>query len=231
MAGGHGLSLQGLAWNRLSALQVVGFDNGLDMQNSLSTLIDQQCQFCGNTTGVAIRRLGAVQSANLISLNNCRISANAQWGVSFGGGSQFVMRGCNLEENGAPNNAASGALLTGTDLSANFGFARVELYENWFEANHGQSVHIQPLSSGLMSVAIEGGQIIASEAGKALLIGAAGKPAHQVMLKNLYSPSPGDCWQINATYLTLINTLAAKLDINAAHRSYMNALSSSGLLT
>jgi hypothetical protein len=55
-------------------------------------------------------------------------------------------------------------------------------------------------------------------------------PGGQVMLKNLCSPNPTDTWQINAAYLTLINTLAAKLSINAAHQTYINALSSSGLL-
>jgi hypothetical protein len=229
--GGHGLSLQGLAWVRLSGLQVNGFDIGLQMVDSLTTLMDQQCQFCGNNMGVAISRRARVQIANLISLYNCRISANSQWGVSFSGGSQFVMRGCNLEENGSPNNAASGAFVSGSDLSANFGFARIELYENWFEANHGLSVNIQPLTSGLMALAIEGGQIIASEAGQALAIGAPGKAVHQVMLKNIYSPSAGDTWQIFATYLTLINTLAGNLHIEAAHHTYINALSASGLLT
>jgi hypothetical protein len=231
--GRHGLSLQGLGWMRLSGIQIVGFDTGLQMVNSLCTVVDQQCQFCSNNTGVAISRLGepkGIPTANLISLSNCRISGNSRWGVSFSGGSQFVMRGCDLEQNGARGDASSGAFLTGKDLSGNFGFARIELYENWFEANSGQAIHIRPLDSGLLTVAIEGGQIINSEGGKALQIGSPANPVHQVMLKNLYSPSPADTWQINATYLTLMNTMAAKLSINAAHRTYINALSSSGLL-
>jgi len=234
VSGGHGLSLQGLAWMRLSGLQIVGFDSGLQMVNSLSTLIDQQCQFNGNNTGVSISRLsgaGAPQTANLISLNNCRIIGNAVWGVSFSGGSQFVMRGCNLEQNGARGNTSTGALLTGRDLSGNFGFARIELYENWIEANYGQAIHIQPLNSGLLTLSIEGGQVISSERGQALKIGAPAAPVHQVMLKNLYSPSSADTWQINATYLTLINTLAATLNVNATHHTYINALSSQGLLS
>jgi hypothetical protein len=234
VAGGHGLSLQGLGWMRISGLQIVGFDTGLQMINSLSTLIDQQCQFDSNNTGLSISRLGgagAAQTANLISLNHCRILGNAQWGVNFSGGSQFVMRGCNLEQNGARGNASTGALLTGGDLGGNFGLARIELYENWIEANYGQSVNIQPLNSGLLTLSIEGGQIIASEAGQALLIGAPTRPVHQVMLKNLYSPSSADTWRINASYLTLINTLAAQLSINAAHHTYINALNASGMLT
>jgi hypothetical protein len=233
VSGGSGLSLQGLGWMRLSGVQIVGFDTGLQMINSLSTLIDQQCQFNSNNTGVAISRLGgasAPQTANLINLNNCRIIGNTLWGVSFSGGSQFVMRGCNLEQNGTRGNASTGALLTGRDLSGNFGFARIELYENWIEANYGQAIHIQPLNSGLLTVSIEGGQVISSEQGQALKIGAPANPVHQVMLKNLYSPSSADTWQINATYLTLINTLAATLNINAAHHTYINALSSAGLL-
>ena len=232
-AGGHGLSLQGLGWARLSGLQIVGFDTGLEMINSLCTLIDQQCQLNSNNTGLGISRLGgaqAPQTANLITVDHCRLSANTKWGINFGGGSQFVMRGCNLEENGERGKAASGALLTGSDLAGNFGLARIELYENWLEANYGQSIRILPLDAGLLTVSIEGGQVIASEHGQALLIGSSATPVHQVMLKNLYSPSPADTWQINATYLTLINTLAAKLSINASHRTYINALSSSGLL-
>ena len=231
--GGHGLSLQGLGWMRLSGVQIVGFDTGLQMLNSLSTLIDQQCQFNSNNTGLGVSRLGgadAAQTTNLISLNHCRIIGNTLWGVSFSGGSQFVMRGCNLEQNGARGNASTGAILTGRDLSGNFGFARIELYENWIEANYGQTIHIQPLNSGLLTVSIEGGQVISSEQGQALKIGAPASPVHQVMLKNLYSPSSADTWQINATYLTLINTLAAKLNINAAHHTYINALNSAGLL-
>jgi Right handed beta helix region len=234
LSGGHGMSLQGLGWIRLSGLQIVGFDSGLQMVNSLCTVLDQQCQFCSNNTGVAISHLGGpkgVQTANLISLNNCRISANTRSGVSFAGGSQFVMRGCNLEQNGTSGDLASGALVTGSDLAGNFGFARIELYENWFEANYGQAIRIQPLSSGLLTLSIEGGQIISSEAGSALLIGTPPNPVHQVMLKNLYSPSPADSWQINATYLTLINTLAANLKVDAAHHTYINALSASGLLS
>jgi Right handed beta helix region len=222
-----------LGWARLSGLQIVGFDAGLQMLNSLCTVVDQQCQICSNNTGVAISRLGGpkgVQTANLISVSNCRISANTQWGVSFGGGSQFVMRGCNLEQNGTRGDVSTGALVTRNDLSGNFGLARIELYENWFEANFGQAIHIQPLSSGLLTVAVEGGQIISSEAGKALAIGTPASPVHQVMLKNLYSPSPADTWQINASYLTLMNTLAAQLSINAAHHTYINALSTVGLL-
>jgi len=232
--GGHGLSLQGLGWMRISGVQIVGFDTGLQMINSLSTLIDQQCQFDSNNTGLSIGRLGganAPQTANLITLDHCRIIGNTLWGVNFAGGSQFVMRGCNLELNGARGNAATGALLTGSDLSGNFGLARIELYENWIEANYGQAIHIQPLNSGLLTVSIEGGQVISSEQGRALLIGAPARPVHQVMLKNLYSPSAADTWQINATYLTLINTLAARLNINADNHTYINALSSSGLLT
>jgi hypothetical protein len=231
--GGHGMSLQGLGWMRISGMQIVGFDSGLQMLNSLSTLIDQQCQFDSNNTGLDVSRLGganAAQTANLISLNHCRIVGNSRWGVSFAGGSQFVMRGCNLEQNGTRGNGSTGALLTGSDLSGNFGLARIELYENWIEANYGQAIHIQPLNSGLLTVSIEGGQVIASEQGQALKIGASAGPVHQVMLKNLYSPSPADTWQINASYLTLINTLAARLSINADHHTYINALSSSGLL-
>jgi hypothetical protein len=232
--GGHGMSLQGVGWIRLSGMQIVGFDAGLQMVNSLCTILDQQCQICSNNTGVVITRLGdfkEVQTANLISLNNCRISANTRWGVSFAGGSQFVMRGCNLEQNGTHADTSSGALTTDGDLSGNFGLARIELYENWFEANYGQAIRIQPLSSGLLTLAIEGGQIISSEGGNALAIGAPAKPVHQVMLKNLYSPSPADTWQINATYLTLLNTMAANLKINAAHHTYINAVSSTGLLS
>jgi hypothetical protein len=233
LPGGQGLSLQGLGWMRLSGIQILGFDSGLETINSLCIVVDQQCQFCSNNTGVSISRLGGpqgVQTANLISLSNCRIAANTRWGVDFSGGSQFVMRGCDVEQNGTRADASSGALVTRSDLSGNFGLARIELYENWFEANYGQAIHVQPLSSGLLTLAIEGGQIISSEAGKALVIGAPASPVHQVMLKNLYSPSPADTWQINATYLTLINTMAAQLSISAAHHTYINALSSAGLL-
>jgi hypothetical protein len=233
LSGAHGMSLQGLGWARLSGMQIVGFDTGLEMVNSLCTLIDQQCQFNSNNTGLGISRLGgahALQTANLITVDHCRISANTKWGVNFGGGSQFVMRGCNLEQNGERGNTSSGALLTGGDLSGNFGLARIELYENWLEANYGQSIRILPLDAGLLTVSIEGGQVISSEHGQALLIGSPAAPVHQVMLKNLYSPSPADTWQLNATYLTLINTMAAKLSINASHRTFINALSSSGLL-
>jgi hypothetical protein len=231
--GGHGMSLQGLAWSRLGGVQIVGFDAGLHMVNSLCSVLEQQCQFCSNTTGVEITRSGGshLQTANLISVNQCRISANTRWGVSFAGGSQFVMRGCNLEQNGTRGDRASGALVTGSDLSGNFGFARIELYENWFEANLGQAIRIQPLTAGLLSLAIEGGQIISSEAGQALAIGTSANPVHQVLVKNVYSPSPADSWQINATYLTLMNTLAAQLSISAAHHTYLNALSSTGLLS
>jgi Right handed beta helix region len=234
MTGGHGMSLQGLGWARISGLQIVGFDAGLEMINSLSTLIDQQCQFNSNNTGLAISRLGgasAAQTANLITVDHCRIIGNSKWGVHFSGGSQFVMRGCNLEQNGERGNASSGALLTGSDLSGNFGLARIELYENWIEANYGQAVRIQALSSGLLTVSIEGGQVIASEHGQALIIGTPTSAVHQVLLKNLYSPSSADTWQINATYLTLINTLAANLKVDAAHHTYINALSSTGLLS
>jgi len=232
--GGHGMSLQGLAWIRISGVQIVGFDNGLEMINSLITLIDQQCQLDRNNTGLKISRLGganAAQTTNLITVDHCRMVGNSRWAVEFSGGSQFVMRGCDLEQNGERGNGDSGALLTGTDLSGNFGLARIELYENWIEGNFGQTIHIQPLNSGLLTVSIEGGQVIASERGQALLIGTAAKPVHQVMLKNLYSPSPTDAWQINATYLTLINTLAANVKVNAVHHTYINALSSSGLLS
>jgi hypothetical protein len=233
LPGGNGLSLQGVGWIRVSGVQIVGFDTGLQMINSLCTLVDQQCQFDSNNTGVGISRLGgtgAPQTSNLINLNNRRLIGNTLWAVNFAGGSQFVMRGCNLEQNGTRGNISTGALLTGRDLSGNFGFARIELYENWLEANLGQSIHIQPLNSGLLTVSIEGGQVVSSERGQALLIGAPGSPVHQLMLKNLYSPSPADTWQINATYLTLMNTLAATLDISAAHRTCINALSSTGLL-
>jgi hypothetical protein len=200
------------------------------MLNSLCALVDQQCQLCSNVTGVAISRLGGLQTTNLISLSNCRINANSRWGVNFGGGSQFVMRGCNLEQNGTRGDTSTGAIVTGGDLSGSFGFARLEFYENWLEANFGQAVDIQPLTSGLLTVSIEGGQIVSSEGGRALRIGARGSPVHQVMLKNLYSPSPGDTWQIDASYLTLINTLAAQHSIDAAHHTFINALSSAGLL-
>jgi hypothetical protein len=229
--GGHGLSLQGVGGVRASALQCVGFDAGVQLINSLGCLFDQQGQCDSNNYGFLIARQGTnVQTTNLITLANLRISANKLWGVSFNGGTQFVMRGCDVEANGTSGFTTTGALQTGADLAGTNNIARIELYENWFEANYGTCIAISGLTAGLLSVAIEGGQVIGSEGGNALVIGGA-NPANQVLIKNVYSPGSNDEWQVNATYLTLINTMVGLLADNVRHKSYINSLTAAGLLT
>jgi hypothetical protein len=219
--GGHGLQLAGLAMVRVSGVLCLGFDAGLKMTSSLVCLIDQQCQFHSNNTGICIARAGTESNCNLITVDHCRIVGNARQGVDFSGGSQFVMRGCDLEQNGSRGDLSSGAFRSGNDVSEGIGLARIELYENWFEANSGVSVDIRAAPN--LQVAIEGGQIISAEQGRALRI----EGADGVLIKNVYSPSPGDRWDIECRYLTLINTLVHTLDdAQVAWKDYHNARTS-----
>jgi hypothetical protein len=167
---------------------------------------------------VSIARAGAESNCNLITLDHCRIVGNRAHGVDFSGGSQFVMRGCDLEQNGSRGDAGSGAFRSGTDLSDGFGLSRIELYENWFEFNSGISIDMR--AARLLQVGIEGGQIISAEGGRALRI----EGADGVLIKNVYSPSPGDHWDITCRYLTLINTLVHTLnDTGVTFKDYHNA--------
>jgi hypothetical protein len=218
-SGGHGLELAGLALIRVSGVMCLGFDVGLKLSSSLTTLIDQQCQFHSNNTGIGIARAGNDSNCNLITVDHCRVVGNTSHGVDFSGGSQLVMRGCDLEQNGTRGNIDSGAFRSGTDLADEIGLARIELYENWFENNSGQSVDIRAVR-GPLQVGIEGGQIITNEQGRALRIAG----ADGVLIKNVYSPSPGDRWDIGCRYLTLINTLVNTLnDADVVFKDYHNA--------
>jgi Right handed beta helix region len=219
-AGGHGLEVAGLGLNRISGVMFLGFDVGLKLSSSLTMLIDQQCQFHSNNTGIGIVRAGSDSNCNLITVDHCRIIGNTSHGVDFSGGSQFVMRGCDLEQNGTAGDIDSGAFRSGADLADEIGLARIELYENWFEANSGRCIDIREVRSGPLQVGIEGGQIISSEQGRALRIAG----ADGVLIKNVYSPSPGDRWEIGCRYLTLINTLVHTLnDAGVTFKDYHNA--------
>jgi hypothetical protein len=219
-AAGDGLMLAGLSLCRVSGVQCFGFVNGILIRSSLTTLIDQQCQLDSNQVGLCVARAGADSNCNLITVDHCRMSGNFRYGVDFSGGTQFVMRGCDLEENGRAGDMNTGALRCGRDLAGSFGYARVELYENWFEANRGQCIRFEPLLAGSLQIAIEGGQIVSSEHGNALQI----ERADAVLLKNVFSPSPGDHWDIDCNYLSLTNTLVHTLnDSRAKWKDYHNA--------
>lgn len=122
----------------------------------------------------------------------------------------------------------TGAVHIGASINASvgFGFGQVWLENNWFEANRGGwSVQVDaPTAGQLTDIAIKGGFIIASANGLALRVGGAG----HLFLENLFSLSPGDTWQITATYGNLQNVSMNILTDNLVYPTYINVTTGTG---
>ncbi len=105
---GQGLSVTGGAFLHIESCQFTGWLFGMYGSNFLtSTLVS--CQFRFNTRGMLFERIGTTNasSPNAITLLNCEVGANSEYGIYILGCSTFNVVGGAIESNGTTSGSSS----------------------------------------------------------------------------------------------------------------------------
>jgi hypothetical protein len=105
---GQGLSVTGGAFLHIESCQFTGWLYGMYGSNFLtSTLVS--CQFRFNTRGMLFERIGTTNasSPNAITLVNCEVGANSEYGIYILGCSTFNILGGAIEANGTTSGSSS----------------------------------------------------------------------------------------------------------------------------
>lgn len=134
---GTGIYLKDLAWFHMEDVMVTGFEYGLDAYNLLSSKIDTAI-IRGNKFGARFQRGEGVYSSqpNAITLINCDIGQNAEWGILVWRAGVFNLIGGAVQGNGIAGSAAEKWGLRSIDAGVE-GASGVNLLGVYFEANVG----------------------------------------------------------------------------------------------
>ena len=149
---GTGIYLKDLAWFHMEDVMVTGFEFGIDAYNLLSSKIDTAI-IRGNKFGARFQSEEDVYSSqpNAITMINCDIGMNAEWGLLVWRAGVFNVIGGAVQGNGmsgspiekwglrsidAGAEGASGVNLLGVYFEANVGLADVMIDQHNYGAPH-----------------------------------------------------------------------------------------------
>lgn len=218
--GVHGLSLQGLAKWRLSNVRITGFDNGLDLQSCLTSVIDQGSEFVLNNTGIKVVSLTSGTNCNMLMISDSRVNLNKKVGLDYNGGSDIQCRGVNFERNGTTGVTATGGVFIRSGIGAVSQEAGVLFDGCWFESNFGYTFCVENnIVSATTVIVLKGGKLLGAEVGNAVNVFGASK----LHIEDVMSNSPGDNWNLTATDGTLINvTVSILTDSTITYPTYIS---------
>lgn len=139
----------------------------------------------GNTVGIRFRRgtAGSQPYANAITLDNCRINGNSNWGIDYGQGSGLYIRDCDVESNGTALDVNSGGIIIRNTIDDETGFGLIDIDGLWLESNKGHSFIAEAATNGLISM--RSVQVYAQELTRAIKIGA----IRSATFENILCPS------------------------------------------
>lgn len=150
---GTGIYLHNLSWFQMEDVLVTGFEFGIDAYSVISTNMTM-CVVRANRFGVRFQPDATgvfVANPNAISMVDCDIGLNTEWGAYIVKPGNFNIRGGAIQGNGqggvlsdkwgirvdnAGAEAAVGVNLIGVYFEANVGLADVYLYQSDFSGIH-----------------------------------------------------------------------------------------------
>lgn len=135
-AGHDGIRVADSARFTLRAVDVRNCRRGIQSIGSLLFKLDD-CVLIGNEVGLELRSSDKLP-ATLIVADNCQFASNRRLGVDADRVSGLVLRGCDIEANGAPGDLETGGVrYRSGETFADTAWCAV--YDSWFELNHGRA--------------------------------------------------------------------------------------------
>lgn len=198
-----GLRLSGIAASTLIRVIIENCGRALHGSGALAFVADD-CTFSRSGTGVYLRKQGLAH-ANAITIRDCQINLNREFGIDFSQGSLLRLRDCQVQGNGQAGNSASGGMIIRSETGREFGYGLVVIDGCWFELNRGWTIQTER-SNGLL-LSLRDTQLLASEKGRAMLV----RGAMQIDLEQVMVPSPGDIVEINASRLNMTGGIVSEL--------------------
>lgn len=223
----EGVIFNSLANFRLSNVIIRGFSKNLHLKSSLIATLDQGCQFTDGHYGVIIESNGVGGSTcNLINIDKCKMNINDVWGLYYDNGSQCLVRGCDLEQNGTSNNTNTGAIRILPTLSPDALEATVLLDSNWIENGLGMGILVDAPTNGCTTtITIRGGHVLLQEAGRSITVNG----CKQLRIEDLDCATPGDTFNLTCDHAIIENVRVTTLtDAGITVPHYRNITTGTG---
>lgn len=143
-----------------------------------------------NNVGYKCRRSSPGNIAcNLVSVYDSQFVVNTVFAVDLDVASQVNFVGCDFEQNGTVGSPATGPVILRQGITAEFGYAMINLDNCWFESNSGTGIQNESTGNPAFFLSLRDCQSFVQEAGRVMVINS---NAAFVLLDNLLAGTTGD---------------------------------------
>jgi hypothetical protein len=221
-----GILLDGIAYFRISGVQVRGCNIGIHLNSALIGVIDQMTMSNENNYGLRADQDGTGSPCNAIQVRDSVFNLNSVFGVFLGSGQNWLLDGLDIEGNGTAANVNTGGIRIASSITAGLQYAIVSARSCWMESNLGTNFLVDAPSVGSTYISLDSMLMITAEAHRELVV----TNASNVAIRNSFSPGAGgDVWDITCDELLIENSIVSTLTDASTTPTYINVRTAAGL--